>query len=59
MCIIEPKTGRIAVSELPYDPTEIAMICISKPPSGCKKVLNFYVNIEGKLIVEYDTTPVP
>jgi hypothetical protein len=31
----------------------------SIPPSGFKKVTNLYVNSEGKLIVAYDTTPVP
>ena len=34
--------------------------CIdSNPPSGGKKVLNLYVNSEGKLVVEYNETPVP
>ncbi len=32
---------------------------ISNPPSGNKKVVNLYVNNDGKLVVEYDTTPVP
>lgn len=38
----------------------IAGGCIdSIPPSGGKKVLNIYVNSEGKLVVEYNETPVP
>ena len=32
---------------------------ISKPPPGGKRVTNLYVNEEGKLVVEYDETPVP
>lgn len=31
---------------------------MSNPPSGCRKVKNIYVNQTGKLIVEYDNTPV-
>jgi hypothetical protein len=32
---------------------------VSTPPSGGRKVTNIYVDSEGKLVVEYDTTPVP
>jgi hypothetical protein len=32
---------------------------ISNPPSGSKKVVNLYVNNDGKLVIEYDSTPVP
>lgn len=32
----------------------------SKPPSGKYRVVNFYVDpVTGKLVVEYEDTPVP
>jgi hypothetical protein len=68
MNAIEPKTGRIVILEIPDDPTQALMGdgnwatptgSVSNPPSGGKKVTNLYVNSDGKLVVEYDTTPVP
>jgi hypothetical protein len=30
---------------------------VSVPPSGCFKVTNYYVNPQGKLVLEYDDIP--
>lgn len=34
---------------------DTSLVIISNPPVGCKRVLNIYVNADGKLIIEYDT----
>jgi hypothetical protein len=31
---------------------------VSIPPEGCFKVINFYVNANGKFVIEYNNVPV-
>jgi hypothetical protein len=37
--------------------TEKASVVISKPPIGCYRVLNIYVDQDGKLKAEWEDTP--
>ncbi len=57
----EPQPGQFLKVGSDGKLTSVALSVedVSKPPSGGKRVTNLYVNSEGKLIVEYDTTPVP
>lgn len=40
-------------------PKRKSVVLISKPPTGCYKVLNIYVDQNGKLQATWEDTPAP
>jgi hypothetical protein len=37
--------------------SSVSSSAVSVPPTGCFKVTNYYVNAEGKFVLEYDDIP--